>query len=485
VCKYRIRVFCGTGAALTGGSSFTRRLAVSGAGIALVASWVAGMAYVYSAGPSLRQSPSLMSHSLFVPKAMAHVGPLDARGQTVLLAASSVANAHGGARALVARSAAQDCSPACDRLPASIHDGNTTRATAGRIAAAEQPSRTTIDVRFDTVAAAAALSPQKLASLFARSDAPQASAPDAAAERFAIRTGMIAQPSADRFGTPHDTAPASYILALAVPDIAPPAAGDLLALAEPADEAAADPFSLSLPSQDSIPLPDRRPATAKRTAPAAAESPVAAPGRKQGDARKPKAVVAKKPETVVARRSISQRADAVELAYAPADDGAGSAGKAFKNLFNTGPGVVGGKRVAVYNISAKTVTMPDGEVLQAFSGIGEMANNPKYVGVKMRGPTPPDTYKLRMRETRFHGVEAIRMLPVDGKTKHGRDGFLAHTELLRGKKGQSHGCVAFRDYDRFLNAFKKGKVTHMVVIPGNGRGKPDTTKVASSANSRT
>ncbi len=146
----------------------------------------------------------------------------------------------------------------------------------------------------------------------------------------------------------------------------------------------------------------------------------------------------------------------------------GSSPGFFKKLFSGRPQA--GNGVAVYDISAGKVYMPDGSVLAAASGIGKMANNPKYVHVKMNGPTPPHTYNLRMRETRFHGVEAIRMLPVDGKNKYGRDGFLAHTQLLRGRPGQSHGCVAFKDYDKFLRAFKQGKVKQMIVVPGGGAG---------------
>ena len=125
--------------------------------------------------------------------------------------------------------------------------------------------------------------------------------------------------------------------------------------------------------------------------------------------------------------------------------------------------------VAVYDISAAKVYMPDGSVLEAHSGIGEMADNPRYVKHKMKGPTPPHTYNLRMRERRFHGVEAIRMLPVDGRNKYGRDGFLTHSYLLRGGRAESHGCVAFKDYNKFLTAFKKGKIKQLVVVPGGGR----------------
>ena len=75
------------------------------------------------------------------------------------------------------------------------------------------------------------------------------------------------------------------------------------------------------------------------------------------------------------------------------------------------------------------------------------------------------TYKLSMRETRFYGVEAIRMTPVGGAKMHGRDGILAHSYLLRGGRAESHGCVAFKDYPRFLKAFKQGKVKQIVVVP--------------------
>nr|WP_292764320.1 DUF2778 domain-containing protein [Mesorhizobium sp.] len=147
------------------------------------------------------------------------------------------------------------------------------------------------------------------------------------------------------------------------------------------------------------------------------------------------------------------------LAYARPDKPAAGA---FKKLFNTPKA---GNGVAIYDISAAVVHMPDGTKLEAHSGIGKMADNPKFVQVKMNGPTPPNTYKLSMREKRFHGVEAVRMTPIGKETMHGRDGILAHSYLLRGGRAESHGCVAFKDYDRFLKAFKKGKVTHIIVVP--------------------
>ena len=133
--------------------------------------------------------------------------------------------------------------------------------------------------------------------------------------------------------------------------------------------------------------------------------------------------------------------------------------------------------IAVYDISAGVVHMPNGEKLEAHSGLGDMMDDTRYIHVKMRGPTPPGTYKLTMRESLFHGVEAIRLTPVDGKKPFGRDGLLAHTYMLR-KPGESNGCVSFRDYARFLAAFKRGEVRQMVVVPrlGNNKSEP---KVAS------
>ena len=126
------------------------------------------------------------------------------------------------------------------------------------------------------------------------------------------------------------------------------------------------------------------------------------------------------------------------------------------------PGI--GTKVAIYDISNGVVYMPNGTKLEAHSGIGSMRDNPKFTHVKMRGPTPPGTYKLSMRESLFHGVAAIRLTPTDGKPPQGRTGLLAHSYLLR-VRGDSHGCVAFAEYDRFLKAFQRGEITHMIIVP--------------------
>jgi hypothetical protein len=135
------------------------------------------------------------------------------------------------------------------------------------------------------------------------------------------------------------------------------------------------------------------------------------------------------------------------------------------------PGI--GSKVAIYDITNGVVYMPNGTKLEAHSGIGSMRDNPKFTHVKMRGPTPPGTYKLSMRESLFHGVAAIRLTPVDGKAPQGRTGLLAHSFLLR-VRGDSHGCVAFAEYPRFLKAFQRGEITHMVIVPKWDGKRPGT-----------
>jgi hypothetical protein len=121
------------------------------------------------------------------------------------------------------------------------------------------------------------------------------------------------------------------------------------------------------------------------------------------------------------------------------------------------------KRTAVYDISAHTVYLPDGEKLEAHSGIGDKMDDPSYIKVRMRGPTPPNVYDLTLREEIFHGVRAIRLNPVDDDKMYGRAGMLAHTYML-GENGQSNGCVSFKDYQKFLQAFLDGKVERLVVV---------------------
>jgi type VI secretion system (T6SS) effector TldE1-like protein len=123
-----------------------------------------------------------------------------------------------------------------------------------------------------------------------------------------------------------------------------------------------------------------------------------------------------------------------------------------------------GSRTAVYDISARTVYLPNGDRLEAHSGLGDKLDDPRYVHVRMRGPTPPNVYDLTLRARPFHGVRAIRLNPVDEGKMFGRAGMLAHTYML-GPHGQSNGCVSFRDYPKFLQAFLRGEIDRLVVVP--------------------
>ena len=128
-------------------------------------------------------------------------------------------------------------------------------------------------------------------------------------------------------------------------------------------------------------------------------------------------------------------------------------------------------RTAVYDISARTVYLPNGEKLEAHSGLGDKLDDPQYVRVRMRGPTPPNVYDLTLREKLFHGVRAIRLNPVDDNKMFGRDGILAHSYML-GSNGQSNGCVSFKNYQKFLQAFLSGEVERLVVVPDLGTEPP-------------
>jgi hypothetical protein len=118
---------------------------------------------------------------------------------------------------------------------------------------------------------------------------------------------------------------------------------------------------------------------------------------------------------------------------------------------------------AIYDIAAHTVYLPNGQRLEAHSGLGSLLDDPRHVDAKDRGPTPPNVYELALREESFHGVRALRLTPVGNGNMFGRDGMLAHSYML-GPNGQSNGCVSFSDYDAFLNAFLRGDVHRLVVV---------------------
>lgn len=263
--------------------------------------------------------------------------------------------------------------------------------------------------------------------------------------RFAADETAYAAPDAARFGAwPQPAVPAVVLASLEFslsdePDETP----------EEAD--AAEPAFAAMP--DSAPLPDDRPQLER-------------PARR-GD-RQPQPEAPAQPPRVAKRTETP--AQPVMAFARPDNPEPGGIARAFKDLFSGRPGNPrAGSGVAVYDISAARVYMPDGSVLEAHSGIGKMADNPRYVDQKMRGPTPPGTYNLSRREALFYGVEALRMTPVSGKVGYNRSGILAHSYLLRGGRAESHGCVAFKDYPKFLRAFKQGKIRQLVVVPGGSR----------------
>jgi hypothetical protein len=122
-----------------------------------------------------------------------------------------------------------------------------------------------------------------------------------------------------------------------------------------------------------------------------------------------------------------------------------------------------GGHTAVYDIAARTVYLPNGHRLEAHSGLGSHLDDPRYVNTKMQGPTPPNVYSLTLRERLFHGVRALRLTPTNDGKMFGRAGILAHSYML-GPTGQSNGCVSFRNYPAFLNAYLKGEVDRLVVV---------------------
>jgi hypothetical protein len=146
------------------------------------------------------------------------------------------------------------------------------------------------------------------------------------------------------------------------------------------------------------------------------------------------------------------------LAYASPEDGAGA--------LNDAQGLIGGRydrQTAVYDISAHAVYLPDGTKLEAHSGLGAMLDDPDHTNIRMRGATPAAVYDLKLREAPFHGVRALRLIPVDEDKVYGRAGLLAHTYML-GPNGQSNGCVSFRNYEAFLQAYLSGAIKRLAVV---------------------
>jgi hypothetical protein len=145
----------------------------------------------------------------------------------------------------------------------------------------------------------------------------------------------------------------------------------------------------------------------------------------------------------------------VTLAYAAPDDAGLGTGQSLGGRYD--------QFTAVYDISAHMVYLPDGTRLEAHSGLGPRLDDPSHVNERMRGATPPTLYDLRLREAPFHGVQAIRLIPVNEDEVYGRSGLLAHTYML-GPNGDSNGCVSFRNYNAFLRAYLSQRIKRLAVV---------------------
>jgi Protein of unknown function (DUF2778) len=146
----------------------------------------------------------------------------------------------------------------------------------------------------------------------------------------------------------------------------------------------------------------------------------------------------------------------VRLAYAATDDASLSVGRSIAADHYD-------RWTAVYDISAHTVYMPDGTQLEAHSGLGSWLDDPGHPDEKMRGVTPPNIYDLELRESLFHGVRALRLIPQDEEKVFRRRGLLAHTYML-GPNGDSNGCVSIKNYDAFLQAYLKHEIKQLAVV---------------------
>ncbi len=481
--------------------------AVLGLGVALAGWSLATVAAVHRMETSLSSTPTLLPESAFAPGAVALFDPThrvkhvaDGIQQRLAGPASRVAqdiSASSGAETVIHAKSGRISAPSAQpertasNMPAQERFGETASE-----AAAIAHQRASAFIRSRLAAAGSVKSARVAMAPVARPSAEQAA--PATKEAFALpeKVALVPQipsenrfahevataiptllhdaPSAKRFGPRGNDAEKPSRIALAVIDAelkeeavsspplpsAPPARSAALPTddATKEDDARTD-DSLAESMPDNVPLPTRRPEWEKPASVARVEQ----------------APAARTEQAPVARTEPApSRSSNTVMAYAKPDDGEDTGPlSGLARLFERKPRLPGlGSGVAVYDIRNAVVYMPNGEKLEAHSGLGRFVDKPRYVEEKGRGPTPPNTYKLVLRERRFHGVEAIRLLPVDGRNKYGRDGLLAHTYMLRGGLAQSNGCVVFKDYKRFLEAFKRGKVTRMVVVPDLSHASP-------------
>ncbi len=300
-----------------------------------------------------------------------------------------------------------------------------------------------------------AFSPLQGEPLFAQVD-PVGDAPQVAGNETSPQPEQAAPQAAEA-----QSAPAVAEAAEAAPSQADRAASQAAEAAPPVD---AQPRQQVAEAEENAPLPPARPAEL---------------------AVQPRAVENASPSRRMARASLRNHDQATPLAqndprsffdklFGASDDRKGSQlayasqESGGLNIFSSGRSaspspVYASRGTAVYDISAHTVYLPDGRRLEAHSGLGPYIDDPGHVHLRMRGSTPPAVYDLKPREAIFHGVRALRLTPVSGSV-YGRSGLLAHTFML-GARGDSNGCVSFRNYRAFLEAYESGEVRRLVVVP--------------------
>ena len=253
--------------------------------------------------------------------------------------------------------------------------------------------------------------------------------PDSRSEPPSART-----PFGERFSFDHPSAPSSFLQPSRLSASFDDRFGDALGASTAVRSAAAPPYTAVAPVAAAVPMP--------RPAPRA--------GGAQSTPKRPS-------ESQFQLASASETP--VSLAYAPSDPSVKDLAPKDSDL----PVEVDTTRTAIYDIAARTVYLPNGRRLEAHSGLGRHMDDPRYVNVRMTGPTPPNVYDLKFRERLFHGVRAIRLIPTDSSKMYGRAGILAHSYML-GPNGQSNGCVSFKDYAAFLDAFERGEINRLVVV---------------------
>jgi hypothetical protein len=294
-------------------------------------------------------------------------------------------------------------------------------------------------------------------------------------ERFAAAAPQ-SEPSKVAEVAPPTDAPAlaeasEPVKASKVAEAPKPAAATKLAEApkpkEMAPAAASTQVALNVPAPTTPRAAEAKSAEAK---PAEVKTAAKTPGDTVRDmAQRAKAAVmsiaSNEKQTIVEKLWGKQPSHGSLLSYASAD---ASVTGSIPSTVNQNP-MLGGsppydRQTAVYDVSAHMVYLPDGSKLEAHSGLGSMLDDPRSSRIRMRGVTPPHIYELTPREALFHGVPALRLNPIGGEDKiFGRSGLLAHTYML-GPNGDSNGCVSFKDYYAFLNAYRNQGIKRLAVL---------------------